>query len=174
MKTEKKLQKYSPEELAESFVFPLEQTKAEQEADARILKKLREEKADHLPRERRLLFRILQLKFQMEDYIKKADYNVELTFGHFLKEYIEILYSKRKDFARDLDIEPAELSQIINRHRKPKTEIIVRLDIHSANVISARIWLKVLEKEKEFELLNNSQLWEKEKKRVKNGLELSL
>jgi len=121
MKTEKKPEKYSPEELAESFVFPSEQTKAGQEADARILKKLREEKANQMPKERRLLFQIMQLKFQMEDYIKKADYDTKLTFGHFLKEYIEILYPKRKDFARDLDIEPAELSQIINRHRKPRS-----------------------------------------------------
>ena len=81
-------------------------------------------------------------------------------------------YKANKLFAKDIDIDETELSQILNSHRHPSEKTIIRLEIHSNKTIPALSWYKLLEKEKEYELENDMEIREKEVKHVKNKLTL--
>lgn len=76
---------------------------------------------------------LLQLKLKMERFLE-ADYH-ELTGDGFIsdciKDYADILYTRRKDFARDLNIDSNVLSQVINGHRPPHKDMLFKLAIHS-------------------------------------------
>ena len=81
---------------------------------------------------------------------------------------------KNKDFASDIDIDETELSQILNQHRKPREKIIIRLELHSNKTIPAITWFRLLEKEKEHEILTDNSLRRTESRHVKNRLQLSI
>lgn len=67
-----------------------------------------------------LSLKLLQLKYQMEDYINKFECDYEPAFSKFLSQYVDTLYEFRKSFAEDISIKPIALSHIINQHREPK------------------------------------------------------
>ena len=48
-----------------------------------------------------------------------------------MTSYIDTIYSKRSNFANDIDITHVRLSQVLNSHREPKDEFMLRLMIHS-------------------------------------------
>jgi hypothetical protein len=74
--------------------------------------------------------------------------------------------------AHKIDVNPAELSQIIHKHRKPPEKLIYRPDIHSNKNLPAMIWFSMLEKEPAFELLQDRSIIENEKKHVKQKLKI--
>lgn len=114
------------------------------------------------------------MKFLIEDYIRSDSFDKNFHFGYFLKEYISRLEKKNKEFAQEINVDPAELSQIINKHRKPTEKLIFRLEIHSNKNFPALMWFKVLEKERAYELLHDRSIIEEEKKHVKRKLGFSL
>lgn len=59
----------------------------------------------------------------MEDYLNADTFDENFYFGYFLKEYIQRLEKKSKEFAEEINIDPTELSQVINKHRKPRFKI---------------------------------------------------
>ena len=67
----------------------------------------------------------------MEDYLKEPVYNNQNHFAQFLEFYVDTIYSKRIDFAKDINVTGNFLSKIINSHREPKEEFILKLMIHS-------------------------------------------
>lgn len=73
----------------------------------------------------------MQLKLKMEDYLKEPVYNNQNHFAQFLEFYVDTIYSKRIDFAKDINVTGNFLSKIINNHREPKEEFILKLMIHS-------------------------------------------
>ncbi|MBV8254438.1 MAG: hypothetical protein JO154_17695 [Chitinophaga sp.] len=167
MKREKKIKKISLDEMADAHILS---EKISEKERAEILKEFGEEKKkslSNLSNEQRILAAILQLRFQIEDYLKKKTYNKEATFSFFLKEYISRLQLKNKDFAEQIGMEPSELSHLLNNHRKPNDKILIRLELHSNKNIDAILWYKVLERDKEYELLTNCSLREEEKQYVK-------
>lgn len=105
----------------------------------------------------------------MEDYINRP-FDKNYTFGFFLKNYVDILNVKRCQFADEISIDETYLSQIINKHRPPSEEIIIRLELHSRNLINALTWFKLLKKEKENEIDTDESIREKEKKYVKRSV----
>lgn len=134
--------------MAESFIFRNElNEKAKEQADAE-LKEMRNKLRSKVTPEQRLLGRLLQLKYQIEDYLKKPNYNAKLSFAFFLRSYLEILNKKHKEFTNDISVAETELSQIINEHRKPSEKVIIRLEIHSNKIIPAIIWFRLLEKQR--------------------------
>lgn len=162
--------KYTDKELAESFVFRNKLTPAQkEEASAELTKKRKELRQAVTPKEI-LLSRLLQLKYQMEDYLDNSDYDNARTFGFFLKGYVEMLNKKNKEFAQDIDINQTELSQIINNHRSPSEKVIIRLEIHSNKIIPAIMWHRLIEKEKEYQIMNDSELRAREKNHVRNAI----
>lgn len=174
MKSRKKNEeKYTPEEIAVSFIFPDLATGKERKEKLAAFQAYRKQTVSKYTEKDKLAFQLLQLKFLIEDYLKTEDYNQSYTFGFFLKEYISRLDKKNKEFAEEIDIDATELSQIINRHRNPSEKIIIRLEIHSNNNFPALLWLRLLEKEKAYELVHNVQLRKDQAKHVKRKLQLS-
>lgn len=171
--TKKSERKVDVEEIREAIVAPgslkAEGRKEMLESFRSIKKKLMEDYTE----EDEQIARFLQLKFLIEDYLSTDAFTNHYFFGYFLKEYISRQDKKNKEFAWEIDVDPAELSLIINRHRKPTEKLIFRLDIHSNRNFPALLWFKVLEKDREIELMRNSQLIDREKKHVRRKLSFS-
>lgn len=167
-------QEYTPEEIAESFVFPADLKGKEKEQVLTAFRAHRKKISARQSEKTKLIAQLLQLKFMMEDYIKSSSFNRNYYFGYFLKEYILRIEKKNKVFAQEIEVDPTELSQVINRHRKPTEKLIYRLDIHSNRNFPALLWFRIMEKERAFELQQDSSIIESEKKHVKHTLEFSL
>lgn len=170
MKNDKLRAKYTDKELAESFVFRNKLSPAQKAESDLKLNSLRQEMLNSSTPNQILLSRLLQLKFQMEDYLKNPTYDSERSFGFFLRNYVKTLNKKHKDFADDIDINETELSNILNKRRSPSEKLLIRLEIHSNSLIPAITWFKVSEKEKEYEILTDTDKRLKEKDNVKNVL----
>ncbi|GEP93539.1 hypothetical protein SAMN05660909_05445 [Chitinophaga terrae (ex Kim and Jung 2007)] len=173
MNRDRKLKKHSPDEIADAHILSRDLSEKER---AEILREFGEEKKkaiSNLSNEKRILSAILQLRFEIEDYLKKSVYNKEISFSFFLKEYISRLQLKNKDFAEQIGLEPSELSHILSSHRKPNDKVLIRLELHSNKNIDALLWYKILEKDKEYELSTNYRLREEERPHVKQYFSFS-
>lgn len=162
----KTFEKLSAKELAESIVFRNNLSARAKLNEAEAIKEAREalkNKSDHSIS---LRLKLLQLKYQMEDFIKNPS-DENCSFGSFLKQYIEVINIRQVRLAQDISIDKTYLSQLINRHRSPSEEVIIRLEIHSGNLINAVTWYKLAEIEKEIEISTNKSIRQKEKKFVK-------
>lgn len=166
MKSTKRSIKYTPKEIAEAFVFPIKLTATQKKEAAKQLAIERKKGQEQMKESDRLSLQLSQLKFQLEDYIQNSEFNPDLTFGHFLKQYVDLLRLKRKEFAEDISIDETLLSQFINQHRMPPDYIAIRLELHSNNSIPATYWYKLVEKQKEFELKTDKDIRRKESKFV--------
>lgn len=175
MKSYKEIaKKYTPEEIAESMVFPGAKATKEREAILSEFRDLRKRISDNQTEKSKTISLLLQLKFIIEDYLEVSSFNKSYYFGYFLKEYITRLEKKNKEFAEEIDIDPSELSQVIHKPRKPTDKLIYRLEIHSNKNFPALMWFKLLEKQRAYELLHNKGMIESEKKHVKRKLEFSI
>ena len=166
MKKNKLNDKYTDKELVESFVFRNKITPTQKKESDFRLSEMRKGIQDSITPKQLLLARLLQLKYQIEDYLENSTYDIKFSFGFFLRGYLETLNKKNKEFANDIDIAETELSQILNKHRNPTEKVMIRLEIHSNKIIPAIMWYKLLEKE--HEILTNSDLRVKEKDHVRN------
>jgi plasmid maintenance system antidote protein VapI len=170
MKTKKLSTKHTPEELAEAIVFPFTLTQTQKKEAREQLATARKKGQKEMTDDDRLSLGVLQLKFQLEDYIYNRDFSPKLTFGHFLKQYADLLKIKRKQFADEISIDETLLSQFINQHRTPPDYMAIRLEIHSNNSIPATYWFKLVEKQREHELKTDKELRRKEIKNVHRKL----
>jgi plasmid maintenance system antidote protein VapI len=174
MKSYKEIEKeFTPEEIAESIVFPGTKNQKERESVLAEFRKLRKKISNKQSKESKTISQLLQLKFLIEDYLKDDKFNKKFYFGYFLKEYIARLEKKNNQFANEIDVNPTELSQIINKHRKPTEKLIFRLEIHSNRNFPAVMWFKLLEKERAYELHHNKKIINSEKKHVKEKIDFS-
>ena len=167
-------QELSQKEIAESFIIPGDVTQEQRDEGLNLLWTYRKKRSEGQTIEEKCILQILQLKFLMEDYINTDQYNEQLKFGFFLKEYIDLQEIKYKDFADNICIKPVELSHYISNRRKPNEELMIRLEIHSNKNIPAIYWYKILEKENEHEIITDMQIRKQEQKKVKNKLAFSL
>ena len=168
MKTTKLIRKYTSKELAESFIFRSKLSAEDKRKSDMRLKELLEKSVKKMTPQQILFSRVLQLKYQIEDYLKNQDFDKSRSFSYFLRIYLDSLNRKNKDFANDINIDETELSQILNKHRKPSEKIVIRLEIHSNKIIPAIFWFRLLEKEKEYEILTNNVIRKTEGKFVKS------
>ena len=99
-------------------------SKKEQENQATALMEARLKRMKNLSNEQIVKAKLMQLKLKMEEYLKNPVYDKQNYFSEFLKTYIDSIYSKRSNFAQDIDIAPVSLSQVINKHREPKEEFL--------------------------------------------------
>ncbi len=162
--------KYTPKEMAESLVFPDPKSAEEREEALAALRQLRKKVADGQTEKSKVISKLLQLRFFMEDYLSADTFNNQLYFGYFLREYIQRLEKKNKEFAAEIDIDPTELSQVINKRRKPTEKLLFRLEIHSNRNFPAIMWLKLMEKDRIYELVHNKGLVDSERKHFKQKL----
>ena len=109
--------------------------------------------------------KLLQLKLKMEKYLVEPVYDKQNHFTGFLETYIDTIYSKRNQFAEDISIKPVLLSQIINNHREPKNEFLLKLMIHSVKAFNnvcefnEKTWYQIYYKEKIKETMSNQEEW---------------
>ncbi len=140
-------------------------TKKERELDSITLMQARLERMKHLPKEQILRAKLLQLKLKMEDYLKKPVYDDQNHFAQFVEFYVDTIYSKRIDFAKDINVTANFLSKIINSHREPKEEFILKLMIHSEKVFEhmggfqKKTWYQVYFHEKLCDTMANQEKW---------------
>jgi hypothetical protein len=165
--------KYRPEEIAESYVFPNDLDSLQRAHSLEVFQNWRKKNESKRSVKSKLITKLLQLKFVMEDYIMQKEYKEDFDFSYFLVEYIDRLEIKKKEFAQEIDVNPTELSQIINRHRSPNEKFIIRLEIHSNKNFPAIIWSKIIEKERIFRLQNDTKLRLSECKHVRSKLDFT-
>jgi hypothetical protein len=121
--------------------------------------------------EERLTGNLMGLKFRMENYFKSDKLSGEYSFAYFLKLYIEFLSRKRREFASEIGIDETLLSQFINQHRVPPDYMAIRLELHSNNLVPSEYWFRVMEKDREREMLSNKAvMMKRERKFVTGGI----
>jgi hypothetical protein len=98
-------EKFTPEEISESIVFPRTKNEKEREAILSEFRNFRKKISDNQNKESKTISQMLQLKFLMEDYITTNSFDY---FGYFLQEYITRLQKKNKEFASEIDVDPTE------------------------------------------------------------------
>jgi hypothetical protein len=140
-------------------------TTKERAHDAVALMEARLERIKELPREQIMRAKLLQLKLKMENYLKEPVYDQQNHFANFVEAYVDTLYLKRSEFARDINVTPVFLSQVINNHREPKEEFILKLMIHSEKVFKKvgefhkQTWYQVYFHEKLCDTMSNQNKW---------------
>ena len=140
-------------------------SKKERESEAASLMEARLMRMKNLSKDQINRTKLMQLKLKMEEYLKQPVYDDQNHFSDFLKAYIDTIYSTRNKFARDINITPIRLSQIINNHREPKDELIMKLMIHSEKVykkicdFQKKTWYEVYFHEKICDTMSNQEEW---------------
>jgi plasmid maintenance system antidote protein VapI len=173
MSYKKLLKKYTPEELADAFVFPVKLTAKQKKEAAEQLAAARKRTQAAMSDETKFGLLAFHLKFRIEDYLAQETFNPELTFGSFLKKYVELLEKKRKEFAEEISIDETMLSQLINNHRLPPDYIAIRLELHSDTIIPATHWIRLVDKQRLHEITIDKGLRKKEMKYVHGTIKLS-
>lgn len=168
------LNNINPSEAAKSFVFTEELSKDQRKLASEQLREARKKTKAQASERDILTAKLMQLKFQLEDYLSNREFESNRRFGYFLKSYLAILGKKRIDFAREIDVHETFLSQLINGRRKPNDNIIIRLELHSNKCIPAEYWFRVVEKERIFEIKTNRQLRNEERVHVSNKIPVSI
>ncbi|MHC8948057.1 hypothetical protein [Sphingobacterium hungaricum] len=151
-------------------------SKEEQESESVKLMQARLDRMKNLSKGQVRSAKLVQLKLKMENYLKNPVYDSHNYFTDFLRIYIDSIYSKHSEFAVDMNITPVFLSQLINNHREPKDEFIMKLMIHSekafANVcdFQEENWYQVYFQEKICDTMSNREKWKpKLEKQIKLG-----
>ena len=157
-------------EIADAYIYPQVLNKRQQ-AEANIqLAEARLRSRAKMTTEDKLRLKLMQLRLQMEEYINAADFEIEKTFGYYLKEYLHLINVKRNVFAHDISIHETFLSQLINNKRPPNESIMIRLELHSNNAFPATVWHRIAEKERGYALETDKKLRQKERSKVKRRL----
>lgn len=170
----KKKNKFKAIEGAEFGVDSRYTSKKKQLDDGKALMEARLHRMKGLSSEKIIKAKLLQLKLKMEEFIKEPVFQEENHFTKFLVSYIDTIYSKRIDFAKDIDIDDNLLSKIVNNHRKPKEDFLLRLMIHSEKTYNNichfhnQTWYQVYLQEKLSELMANQDQWRPEVERHVN------
>ncbi|CAA7385932.1 hypothetical protein [Chryseobacterium fistulae] len=137
----------------------------EKQADSVALMQARLERMKKLTKEQIAQAKLLQLKLKMENYINEPLHDNQNNFISFLESYIDTIYSKRNEFAKDINITPVFLSQVINHHREASEEFILKLMIHSEKTFKniapfqEKTWYQVYFQEKIYNTLSSQKKW---------------
>ncbi|CAN5197618.1 hypothetical protein BH09BAC1_BH09BAC1_00140 [soil metagenome] len=165
---EKLHKEHGAEELANSFVFPVDISEEERRASDKELMEVVNKRRANMDPKVRLSGNLLQIRYQIEGYVKEHDFDKKRTIGSFLKAYIDAHHKSQIEFAKEISIQPTVLSQYINNRRIPSESILVRLEIHSNKLITAEHWYELVGKQRYHDLQLNQELRRKQQKFVKN------
>lgn len=109
--------------------------------------------------------KLFQLKLQIDRAIEWNDSSNLNGFAAFLSQYISILYKKHSDFAKDINITNVYLSQVLNKHRLPSEEFVLRLMLHSEKTFetitsfNSVCWMRLFLNQKLHKTLSNQTQW---------------
>ncbi len=173
MNNRKTSTKVTPAELAGDVFIAATLTSSQKKEADKQLAEARKKNKKPMTEEVRMSLMLFHIRFRIEDYLENKEYDPKMSFGYFLKEYINLLNLKRKEFAEQISIDETLLSQLINMHRMPPDYLAIRLEIHSNNKIPANYWYKLVEREKEHHIRTDKGLRRRERKFVHNRLAVS-
>lgn len=137
----------------------------EKEADSIALMQARLERMKNLSGTDIKRAQLMQLKLKMESYLNSNFVAEKNNFTSFLKRYIAIIYPKQNQFAKDIGITPVLLSQIINNHREPSDEFLMKVMVHSEKIFKKvgrfekQLWYQVYFQEKICETMLKQNEW---------------
>ncbi len=126
----------------------------ERNLEAANLMEARLHRMKNLPKEQIVKAKLVQLKLKMDAYIHNTVFDKHQQFSKFLATYVDSIYDKRSSFAKDIDVTPVNLSQVINNHREPSELFILKLMIHSEGTFKSvcefqkETWYKIYFQEK--------------------------
>ena len=163
-------EKYTDEEIAESFVFnedlnPEEQRKVEEE-----FRRIRMERLKNMSESDILTANLIKIKLRIKDYFKRSKFEEKFSFSNQLKEYIKITKRSNKEIAENLNIHQTKLSRVINGKENPNVELMYRLEEHSGGELPAFYWWRLYSKELEHKIRTDLEKKLEEAKKVKGSL----
>ena len=173
MEAKIKTKKLSDADIADAYIIPRKINKKHQAVAIARLAEARSKSRAKMTEEDRTGLKLMQLRLQIEEYVKSTDFDMEKTFGYYLKEYLHLINVRRNVFAHDISIHETLLSQLINNKRYPNEGIMIRLELHSNNIFPATIWHGLVEKERGYALQTDKKLRLRESKKVKRRLEVA-
>jgi len=142
----------SDQELAEAHVLPHGLDEFEKSLADDDLRQLRLLRLKGMSDQQKIFAGILQLKYQMEDYVNEGAYEKGLEFGAFLQRYLKVLNKKQVDFATEVSLHHTKISQLLHGKAEPNLSLVYRLEKHSGGLIPAILWWKVQAKKTEAEI----------------------
>ena len=168
MPKRKKSERVSQAELDGDIFIAAKLTPAEKKEANRQLAEHRRNK-EPMTEEVRVGLAHFRVRFRIERSLENKTYDPAMTFGHFLKQYVDELEIKQKEFADQIGIDETLLSQLINGHRMPPDYLVIRLEIHSNNDIPADCWYKLVEREKGHFIRTDKEIRKIQAKYVRTG-----
>lgn len=165
--------KYTDEEIAESFVLPVEMSEEEWEKANAELREYRLKMLKKDPEKTRLISEIMKLRIQINKYFKTRLFRDSLSFGNILKKYLTILKKNPKDFASDLGTEENALVQLMQDKGNPNIKLMYRLEAHSDKMIPATYWWKLHSMQQEHLIETDEDTRKAEAARVSNSIQSS-
>ncbi|NRF37530.1 hypothetical protein [Pedobacter foliorum] len=173
MSVKKILTELTPEEIADAYVLPADLTNEEQKSANHELALARAKRRNEMSDNKRLYNNLLLLKERLEDYVNNSAYKADFTFGYFLQEYLQLQNKKQNEFAKEINVNSTVLNQYIHEHRVPNENIFVRFEIHSGELIKAVDLLRLVDKEKEYQISHDLDLRKREAQYVSKKLEFA-
>ncbi|MEL7119972.1 MAG: hypothetical protein AAFO07_11040 [Bacteroidota bacterium] len=160
-------EQYTDEELAESIMVPRELSKEEERKAREEFLAWRIKRRQEMTKQEKILSGLLSIKYQIKAYLNSNEHDQEKNLQNFLNQYLEVINKNQKALAEDIDIHPSRLSRIMTGKEKLGKSIAYRLETHSGELIPAIYWWRLMQKEVEQEILNDTEEREVERKHVK-------
>jgi transcriptional regulator with XRE-family HTH domain len=173
MSVKKILTELTHEEIADAYVLPVSLNNEEQKSSNHELTLARTKRRNEMSDGKKLYNSLLLLKARLEDYVNNSTYKPDFTFGYFLQEYLQLQNKKQNEFAKEINVNSTVLNQYIHEHRVPNENIFVRFEIHSGELIKAVDLLRLVDKEKEYQISHDLDLRKREAQHVSKRLEFA-
>jgi len=100
--------------------------------------------SDQQSKHDKIRYKIISLKLQMKTYLAHENPTDLKSVGSFLKEFIQALALKNKEFASFIELEESNLSSILGGRRKINTELALILGLLFD--LDPKIWLAIQNK----------------------------
>ena len=165
-------EKYTDEEIVESFVFNETLSPEEQKEVDEEFRKLRMEQLKNRSEEDILAANLVKLSIQINRYFQRNKFEEAFSFANQLKTYINITKRSNKVIAANLNIPPTLLNRIIKGKEHPTVELMYRLEKHSSGELPAFYWWRLHAKELEHQIRTDLVKKREEAKKVKDALHI--
>jgi hypothetical protein len=165
--------KYTDDEIADAMLIPQNLNEEELNNATADLLRFRFNLLEKQTEQDRIYSDLLRFKYQLQNYIENEVFVIEKSFGKYLEEYVHILKRTKKQLSEDLSIHYTRLSRIFNDREEPNIELTYRLEKHSATLIPAILWWKLLVKKQESIIKQDTKTRKVEASKVKNSIKFS-
>lgn len=145
-------------------------TEEEKKRSDELLKLERFRRIEQMSESAKIYSELLRLKYNISDYLELEIYDVEHSFGSYLKKYVKVFGAKRKEMAANLSIHETKFSRLIHDKENPGLAILYRIEEHSNGVLQADLLWNLVTRKVRSEIKTNRKDRKRESRRVKNKL----